>query len=157
MPRALTVIPQGVPITDSDGAITIFFRLLWNKLIIAFPQSPTVGSYAVSGQTAALPLTTLYTTTAAGLYRVSFIMRKTVADGVSSSLTLTIGWVRAGLALTAVGVALVTDTTSAYQQGSVFVRADAGTNLSISLAYASNTPAQMVYEVNAIAELMATS
>ena len=158
MPRSLSEIPLGVPITDKSGAITIFFRQLWGRLIAAFPQSPTVGNLSKTGQTAALATTNVYTTATGGLLRLSYWIKKTIADGVSSSLTVTFGFTRNGIALTQAFAALTTDTTSAFQTDALsLIRVDAGSSVTMAIAYASNTPAKMTYEADCTAELLVTS
>lgn len=157
MARSLAPIPADAPITNKTGSVTDFFRLRWQQLLDGFAQSPTVGNIRRTAQTALIASTVVYTTRAEGLYRVSFVMKKTIADGVSSSLTMTLAWVRGAVGCSEVGTALATDTTAAQQNGSIFVRADALTDLTFSIAYASNTPAKMTYEVDVVAELLVTA
>ncbi len=154
MARELPPIPQGEPITDRQGAITEFFRLAWQALQTAFAQSPTVGSVSIVGRTSGIATAAVYTVVSPGLYRVSFYQRKTIADGVNSSLTLTLGWVDGGIALTQAFPALATDTTSAFQTATIFVRCDAATDITYAEAYASNTPAKMAYDLDVQVELM---
>lgn len=154
MPRSLDLIPQGQPITDDDGAASLFFRLRWEALKNGFPQSPTIDSLTGAGLTAALPATAIYTTSTDGMFRLSCYLRKTVADGMSSSLTVTFGWVESGIAQSLTLAALTADTVAAIQTASATVRADAFTDLTIAIAYASNTPGVMTYRYDALAELM---
>ncbi len=158
MPKSLSIIPSGVRIVDTLGAINEFFRFRWEELRSGFQTTPTVAGepdLQKTGQTAALATTALYTTKTAGLYRLSYYMRKTVADGVSSSLTVTWGWTESGTALTEAQPALTTDTTAAEQSGSKLVYADANTNLTIAVAYASNTPNRMTWRIDNCVELLA--
>jgi LDH2 family malate/lactate/ureidoglycolate dehydrogenase len=154
VPRSLTPIPADTPIVDKKGAINFFFRLAWQALIDAFQQVPTVAAIERLAQAAALVTTGLYTTRAAGLYRISWYLRKTVADGVSSSLTVTLGWTESALALTEAAPALATDTVTAQQSGSKLVYADESTDLTIAVAYASNTPGAMKWRLDASVEAL---
>lgn len=154
MPQSLAPIPAGVAIVDETGAITDFYRLLWQSLINGFINSATIAAVSLSDRTTAKATTAAYTTVNAGVYRVSFAMHKTIADGVSSSLTMTIGWLRNGIALSQAFAALTTDTTAAQQNGSVLVYADANTDITYAISYASNTPNLMTYEANVVTEYL---
>lgn len=152
MPRSLGPIPTGVQIVDKAGAINDFFRLRWQQLIDAFTSTPATGALQKLALTAALVTTAIYTTKSAGVYRISYYMRKTAADGVSSSLTFTFGWSESGIAQTESETALTTDAVTAQQSGSKVVWADAVTDLTAAIAYASNTPGAMSYRVDAVVE-----
>lgn len=153
MTRSLSPIPTFAPIVDTQGQITTFFRLLWQALIGGWAQVPTAATpIAKTGQSASIVTSTLLATPAAGLYRVSWYLRKTVADGVASSLTMTIGWTDSGVSLTKSGSALTTDSTTAEQDGAFTVYADAASDLTYAVAYASNTPGKMTYDVRVSVE-----
>jgi hypothetical protein len=157
MPRTLAPIPEGVQIVDQFGAITTFFRLRWQSLIDGFLFTPAiaVASSDAPNPTAAIPTTAVYTTRSGGRYRVSYRMRKTVADGVSSSLTFTLGWVEGGLAQTKVFAALALDTVFAEQDGVIPLRVDGGTDITFAIAYASNTPNLMAFNYDVTVEQLA--
>lgn len=159
MPRSLDPIPLGAPITDGNGIVVLFFRLLWQALIDLSLLTPTVantnGDATYTGRNSALPTTTIYTTTSGGAYRVGYYVEKTVADGVNSSATVTIGWTHNGKALTQTFAALVLDTTLAFQTGSLDLLVDANTSLTIAIAYASNTPGAMHYDALATTMFLA--
>lgn len=155
MPQSLGPIPLDVPIVEPGGSITVFFRLRWQQLIDGFTTSPTIESTSYDTQTAAIATATVHTTLGAGRYRINWYMRKTVADGVSSSLTLTTGWTESGVSLTEAAAALTTDTTTAQQSGSKVVDADASSDLTIAVAYASNTPNRMTYRLRVDVEKLA--
>ena len=154
MPQSLPPIPQGVPIVDPNGAITAFFRLRWEDIITAFTTTPSIANVPKRTQTAAIATVAAFTTKRAGTYRISYYLRKTVADGVSSSLTFTWGWTETGVPLTESAAALTTDTTAAQQSGSKVVYADAATDLTFAVAYASNTPGQMTFRLDVVVELL---
>jgi hypothetical protein len=159
MPNTLGSIPLDTPIVDAQGRINPYFRRRWEELRGSFQQSPTVAgpgnnSWAAD-LSAALPTTVVYTTTAAGLYRITVYARKTIADGVSSSLQATYGWIETGIPLTDPGAAQATDTTAAKILEQRTVEADANTDLTVAMAYASNTPGQMHYRAWVAVEQLA--
>src|SRR4051812_43985035 len=91
---------------------------------------------------------------AAGTYRVTYYARKTFADGVASSLTVTLGWTENGLALSLSGAPMVADTVSSPQNGSITVTIDGNSALTYSTAYASTTPNRMRYKVEFTVEAL---
>lgn len=153
MSRSLAPIPLKQPIVDRQGQITEYFRLRWQQLIDAFTTSPTVSpSTLLTGQTASIVTSTAFTTTFQGLYRVSYYLRKTLPDGAGSSLTMTLGWIDEGTALTQAFTALALDSVLAQQSGSIFVYVDNGTDITFDVAYTSTTPAAMIYSVGVSVE-----
>lgn len=153
MSRALAPLPTWQPIVEKDGTPTNYMLLRWEQLTDGFPQTPTQGGATLlTGQHASIATTSVFTTTSSGFYRISYYMRKTTADGVSSSLTFTYGWLDQGLSLTEAATALATDTTSAQQSGSKVVYADAASDLTFAITYASNTPGTMQYEIGVTVE-----
>ena len=155
MPQSLAIIPVGVPIVEEDGSITTFFRLRWNDLIAGFQTTPTVASVQATAQAASMATVAAWTTRTDGIYRISYYMRKTTADGVSSSLTFTWGWTETAVPLTESAAALTTDTTAAEQSGSKVVSADSATDLTYAVTYASNTPGNMKFRINVVVERLA--
>lgn len=154
MAAGLEPILPGDIIVDKNGAATTRLRLLWQQLIDGFRQTSVLGDLSLSGQIAAIVTTRVVTPTATGRYRLSYYLRKTVADGVSSSAQVTFGWSDRGAALTEPFAALATDTGTAHQSGSVLVRADGNADITVAVAYASNTPGVMTYalEVTVVPE-----
>lgn len=156
MPQSLPPIPSGVAIVEKeDGSITNFFRLLWQQLIDGFQQTPTRSGVGFQGQAAALPTSTLYLVLVDGTYRVSYYMRKTTADGVSSSLTVTLGWTESGIPQSMPLPALTLDTVAAIQEGSHVLVVDQETTITMAVAYTSNTPGTMKYRLDAAVEQLA--
>lgn len=157
MPKSLAPIPPGVAITDREGLITDFFMLRWEELRLGFQLTPTLALVTSPSPDphAAVATTAAFTTTTSGFYRVSYYVRKTFADGVSSSLTFTWGWTESGVPLTDPDSALTLDTTGAVRSGRREVWADANTDLTFAFAYASNTPGRMMFRYNVAVELLA--
>jgi hypothetical protein len=96
--------------------------------------------YSKTNQTATITAATIATITQAGIYRVSYYIRVTTIPTTSFSLTVTIGWrdgavtkSQAFTALTGAPGALAT----AFQNGSLPIRCDSGTLVTITIAYAS--------------------
>lgn len=100
-------------------------------------------------QHVSLPTTSLPTgVLAAGAYLIAYTLRVTTADGVNSSVQVSIGWTdNGGPALTLNGAALTADSVTLPQTG--FVRATIGPNTSLTFttAYASNTANKMRYKL----------
>lgn len=88
----------------------------------------------------------------AGTYRITYYARVTTIDGVSSSLTVTLGWTEDALALSLSGPAMAADSISAPQSGSIMVTIDQNSALTIATTYASNTPNQMRYKLEFLIE-----
>lgn len=155
MPHVLDPIPVGAQIVDPKGGITIFFRLRWEALRSFFQLTPTRAAQSVTGQNASLPTTTLYTTLSPGLYRITTYARKTTADGVSSSLIVTLGWTENGVPVTLNLPTLAVDSTTIAQGISTPIQVDSGINLSVATTYASNTPGNMLYDLYTSVEQLA--
>lgn len=153
MPVALAPLPLGVPITAKDGTPTEFYRLRWEELRTGVREvSASAEPLSLINQHAAVPLTTVATPGVGGIFRFGYYLRKTFADGVSSSVAVTFTWTDGGVVLSETLAALTLDTTLAQQSGVKIVRADALTTLSVSASYASNTPARMGYDLIVFAE-----
>jgi hypothetical protein len=122
-------------------------------------SSPTqVNRIAQSSLSAAVPTTDLAgVTVVGGLYEVRTYQQIRTADGVSSSLQVTLGWTYLGVAQTETFAALTGDTTTTHLTGPTKTfRSDAGTPITYAVAYASNTPAKMKYALDLILNLVAS-
>lgn len=156
MPNILPPIPVSVAIANpKDGTMTFFFRQIWELLRVGFQQAPTVAAIELTDQSAAVVTSLAYLAVAGGEYRVTARLRKTIPDGVSSSLTVTIGWLDGGVAQTKAFSALTTDSIVANQSDDVTVHADPASQITYAIAYASNTPAKMHYNAAILTEQMA--
>lgn len=156
MPRSLVPIVGDTAITEKGGAITEFFRLAWEALRSGFASSPTAG-LSTSGTvpaSAALTTVAVFTTLSAGFYRFTYYFQKITADGVNSSLQMTLGWTSKGVPQTKVFTALTTDTIGAYDGATFAMNADALTDITQAVAYSSNTPGNMTYYTVAAVEQM---
>lgn len=88
----------------------------------------------------------------AGLWRVSYYMRVTTPATDSSSLTVTTTWTDGGVAQTSTAAAETGNLTTSHQFGTLFVRTDANTPVSLSVAYASVGAQVMIYDFEAVLE-----
>lgn len=152
MANPLSPIPAGTAITDGKGIITIFFRLAWQLLLDNLQTTPTAATLDLTGQTARIVTRTLLATTNGGQYRVNYSLQRTVDDGVSSSLQVTVGWTQSGSPQTEVEAALTEAAGISHQGLSRPIFADANTPITIAVAYASNTPAKATFDLHANAE-----
>lgn len=93
-------------------------------------------------------------TLSAGLYAVSWYLRRTVNDGVSSSLTVAIGWVD-GTTQTFTAPA-ITEAGSALQvDEGITIYSDAASPITYTVTYASNTAGQMHYDFRPVLQSVA--
>lgn len=103
----------------------------------------------LTGQTAGIVTTSIpLPALAGGAYRINWYLSKTVADGVSSSATVTVTWTEqtSGLTKSLSGAALTLDTTAAVQStGTPLIMVQQATAITYAVAYASNTPNKMTY------------
>ena len=148
--------PYRSDVTEKPGLLsgdwTRWLQLFWARV---GSSVQFVGkTVARTNQSAAIATTTIYTPTQGGLYRVSWYARVTVADGVSSSLQVTVTWREGGVTLTKTFAALTGDTTTTLDSQTWVVHADSGTSITYAVAYASNTPLKMRYRLDVATELV---
>ena len=104
----------------------------------------------VAVATTSLALSTL----SQGLYRVTTYARIAVADGVSSSLTVTLGWTTNAISCLFAGAAMTGDTTATVQSLTFLMSIDQATAITYATTYASNTAAKMKYDLFVTVEAM---
>jgi len=155
MPQALGPIPSDQDITEQGGPITTYFRLRWQELIDSFTKVPTLVTIDTGVLAAALATTAAQTVIAPGMYRLGLYIQKITADGVNSSLTVTVGWTSRGIPLTKTFTALTTDTIGANDSYTWELYSDANSDITYAVAYASNTPGNMTYRLNGALEKLA--
>jgi hypothetical protein len=119
--------------------------LLWQQIIDGFARTSAAATKTLTGQHAAIVATVVTTLIGRGNYRLSYYLRKTIADGVASSAQVTLGSpIEDGAAEPF--AALVTDSVTAHASGSILVRADNASNVLLDVAYVSNTPGTMNFD-----------
>lgn len=157
-------IPRNVPVIELDprtgeplpgyGMGKDFGNWFQSSVVAPVANAPQLlpavdlKNQSTSLSTTPMPLPALAT----GAYRISYYTRKTTADGVSSSLTITFSWTESAQALTVSGSTLTTDATTAVQSGSLVILRDASSPISYSTTYVSNTPGLMRYRLFILVE-----
>lgn len=131
-----------------------FGNWLFTSVVQQIANAPQIyPSVSLTAQSAAIGTTPIpLPSLASGAYRITWYLEKTVADGVSSSVQVTINWTHNTKSLSLSGAALTTDTTLAVQSNSITVLIDAASPISYTTAYASNTPATMKYQLFVLVE-----
>jgi hypothetical protein len=159
MSAQLELIPNDAALVDQEGKLTRrWYIWLFNFWLHVKTLVGVIGAvYSKTNQTATIAAATIASITQAGIYRVSYYIRVTTIPTTSFSLTVTIGWrdgavtkSQAFAALTGAPGALAT----AFQSGSLPIRCDSGTLVTISIAYASVGATSMVFGVDAPVELL---
>lgn len=152
----LAPFPVHDPLVDRGARVARHWRdwflRVWDA-INAAPQTVSVGTS--SAQAAAISVTTLVTPTVAGLYRATWALRITQAATSSSSAMVVIGWTDGGVALTAAGPALTGNTVTSTDVGTVLLRADAATPVTLQVTYSSIGATAMQYAVSVVVERVA--
>lgn len=155
--------PLGTPVVSLDrkagfpGEITSAWADYIQLVLLNRLQSSAfvVKSVPLTAQHAAVGATALEPSAASAVYRVSWYLRITTVDPVSSSATVSIGSTDGGIPISQSGAAVTGNTTATVQSGSVLVRADPSSPITYSVAYASNTPGTMQYRLDIILETVA--
>lgn len=111
---------------------------------------------SVEAQTAAIATTPLALPgISAGFYRVSVYYVTTTAAGVSSSLTVTIGWTDNAQPTSRSFPALVNGALASNGGGDLLIHTDDNSPITYAAAYASNPANQMAYNLGVIVEALA--
>lgn len=155
MPAFLETLNGNTAIVDKTGRITTYFAQKWRDITSRIESSAFAAAGQIvqySAQAAAIVTAALVASTSSPLYRVSYDVRISQAAGVSSSVTVTIGFTQGGVAQTYVGAALTGNTTTSKQTDSFLIRPDAGTVITIAVAYASVGAPVANYEADFVAE-----
>lgn len=152
---SLSSQPVLVPLITDSKQRTI--SKAWASWLWELAGRTDTAAYAVMTQewdalAAALPLTVLVPTAAAGLYRVAWFVRIVGVASVSSSVTVSVTATDGGVAYSLSGAAITGNTTATAQGQSVIVRADGSTPIQISTAYVSNAAGEADYDLAAIVE-----
>lgn len=133
-----------------------YYRWLEQEIRLRLQSTPPVlVTKELTGQSAAIVATTLWSTTQSGLYRIGWYARITTPDAVSNSLAVTLSFSDGLVACSKTFTALTGITTATFDQNSVIVHVDAAAAIRYAVAYASNTPAAMKYRLNLSVEQVA--
>lgn len=154
MSQPLDGPPYKSDVTEKPGLLsgdwTRWLQLFWARVSSSIQQVGT--PKALTGQSASIATTTALTVTQNGLYRLSWYLRITTVDAVSSSAQLIVTWREGGVTLTKTFPALTGNTTSTYDGAVWPFAADSGTLITYAVTYASNTPLQMRYRLSLVME-----
>jgi hypothetical protein len=153
------------PAVNTTGTISIAGNITTykgiNTVSNGVPSELAVSD--LTAQSAAIAATTLYATTATGMYRVSWSATITTVDGVSSVLGGAGGFqvlytspTDSVVKTTVSGnsVTSAANTTGTAVGGCEVVYAKTGTNIQFQYGYTSATPGQMIYELHIKVEAM---
>jgi hypothetical protein len=88
----------------------------------------------------------------AGLWRISYYVRITTPGTISSSLEVTFLWDDEGVTVPLTGAAIVGNTITTVQFGTLPIDVDADTPISVSTTYASAGATPMQYKLTITAE-----
>lgn len=126
----------------------------WQKYMLAqsavIVNTPTLFevSIALTNQNASIATTNIpLPALTEGDYVFSYYARITTIDGVSSSLTVHLGWTEGAISLSLSGADMTGNSPTTVQSGTIPVFIDAATPLTYSTTYVSNTPGAMKYEL----------
>jgi hypothetical protein len=158
MPVVGAPLSLGSEIIDRDikgqltGSPSSYFMTYLRSLSAQVSSAPIAMLNPVSlvSQNAAIVTTRAHTVESAGLYLVSYYARITTVAGVASSLTVTLGWMESGIALSQAFAAMVGNVVTDVQNGVILVRADAATDITFEAAYASNPANAMNFRIDVI-------
>jgi hypothetical protein len=144
---SLTPFPSKTPpIAQVPGLLVPTWQRWLTSLASALASAPsTVQTLSFVAQSASLTATTLTIVPATGTYQVSSYLQITRAATVSSSATVTIGWITGGVVQATSGAAVTGNTTATNQSLVVFVTADANTAITYAVAYASSGATAMQF------------
>jgi hypothetical protein len=155
----LPPIPWRSPLIQSI-ADRLIGRDAWAQWFLAVQRAVDSTALGVGtpqtliAQHAALPVTTVLTVPATGLYRVSVAAVITQAATTSSSLQLTVRWTCLGVPTAVSGAAMTTNVVGTLAQITPIAYADEGTVITVEAAYASVGATSMQYTLSARVEAM---
>ncbi len=145
------------PFVGTDKRMTYRWYTYFRGQGQLLDQGPTrIGTpVALTSQDTSLGTTPITSETlTAGLYRVTYYLRVTTADGVTSSIRVNLAWDDNGVSCTHNFTALTNDTVTLPASESFMLNLTAPP-LTYSTTYASNTPAKMKYKLSLVLEAVA--
>src|SRR4029434_6701873 len=153
---SLPPIPYESPVLDGQYLSSDYYQWLFDLQRRTDASAALLGRpLQLTNQSAAIPITTIpLPLLSSGLYILRYYARVTTPDGVSSSLTVKLGWTESSVALTASSPAMTGDSTTTVTSSSIMVNLDANTPLTYQTLYASNTPNKMKYRLSITVEMM---
>ena len=132
---------------------TIWFQ---QSLIPPIQSSATILSpVSLTAQAASIGVTPIpLPSLASGTYRLTYYLRVTAIDAVSSSVQVTFGWTESTVTLSHNFAAVTGNTINTNDSQTYTVEIDQATALTYSTTYASNTPGAMKYRLIVVPEAL---
>ena len=149
-----TAPPLGDAVLDAKGRLAETWRRWFGRMPDTLNSIPNIQKrVSLSSQGASISATDLggAAVLAAGTYRATYYARISTAASVNSSLTVTLAWTD-GVAQTYSGAAIIGNTTTTYQTGTLMFRADASSAITYATTYASNAAGEMKYTLDIVLE-----
>lgn len=146
------------PVTGKLGLLSEAWRNWFARLPETLNAIPArINAVALSAQSASITATDFSGgALLEGLYRATYYARITRAATTSSSLIISFTWTEGGVSQTAVGTAIVGNTTATGQSDSVMMRLDKGTVPRYATTYASVGATAMNYSLSVVLEKILT-
>lgn len=149
-------IPSSDPVLDGPYISGSWYRWLAG-ITGAVAATPTIFSAQIrlTDQHAAIPTTNIpLPGLSQGNYLVSYYARVTTADGVASSLQVTMGWTDPDGSISAAisDVPLTLDSITLPRSNVYLADVKGNTPITYATAYSSNTPDQMRYKLNIVVQ-----
>lgn len=149
---------QDKVIDSKTGLLTDAWRNWFGRLPATLEAIPSkLSVVTLASQSSSLPATDFSQgTLLVGLYRATYYARIIQAASTSSSLTIDFKWVEGGVPQTAVGAAIIGNTTSTGQSDSIIISIDAGSPVQYVTTYVSVGGTPMLYNLNLSLEKIQT-
>lgn len=155
MAETISTPPLFTEIVDKNRRITSrWYEWLIDAVVARVNQgAQLLATVSLANQTAAVTVTSFAVgTLSAGLYRLTWYLRIMTPDGVSSSVTVSLGYTDGAVPITLSGVPVTGDTTTTVQSLSTLIHVDQAAPITYRTTYASNTPNKMAYRLDLIVE-----
>ncbi len=150
-------IPYNDDLTKDNQITDEWSRWLTQTLLPQVQNAPTrVENYTtgLAGSNASGPLTPLGSVQIAGQFRYNHYLQILSPDGGGSGAQVTLTWTFGGIVQQQVFAANNGDLTTTHEGITYVIHVDAGTPVSIAVAYTSTTPGLMAYYYAAQLELL---
>lgn len=155
MPSILAPLNLRTALVDKAGKATTYFSNIWLDMTGRIESAAFVDegqSVGFTAHAAAILATALVVSASVPLYRITFALHIALAASISSSATVSVGWTQNAVPQTSTFAAVTGNTTGTNQSGSVLVRPDPGTVVTVAVAYASSGAPAMAFDADFIAE-----
>ena len=161
---ALPPVPDRSPVTQ-DGSVSTggavkatpmsFTWLQFIRSVVSAINNAAqiVGQQLSSqNQSASIVAQTVNSNTKSGRYRITWALLIRQAATTSSSLQVAVTWTQDGVAISHGGVAITSNTLNDFESETLMVRADAGTDIVVTVNYTSVGGTPMKYDADVVVE-----